>query len=109
MSKDFPSRLFCHSTCSDSQSNSSITDSTGPTVYKNRLQKTTILDKNLDDLNAEIHDKFNYKHFVDLDFDPRETDSPDGKIKCLTQNYYYGDCIIPTTKLLPCNLADETS
>ena len=49
--------------------------------------------------NTKI-ESFNYKYLASLELNNRN----DTKVDSLTQMFYFGDCLVPTTRLLPCSL-----
>lgn len=92
MNKDLPSYIFSH--LLNDPDNSKNNDNQKYVSFYTKEKKND-LDKTVEQ---------NFKYLVNLDLDLNDTNRD--KIKCLTQNLYFGDCISPLTRLLPCNLPE---
>jgi hypothetical protein len=50
----------------------------------------------------QLSGQLNFKYLINLNLNENDGSINDN-IKCLTQNFYFGDCISPASRLLPCS------
>jgi hypothetical protein len=107
MNKDLPSYIFSH-LLNDPDNSKNNDNQKYVSFYtkekKNDNQKyvSFYTKEKKNDLDKTVEQ--NFKYLVNLDLDLNDTNRD--KIKCLTQNLYFGDCISPLTRLLPYNLPE---